>query len=98
MFNLKAVTTEVIALVMPDPQFDPAPAAPSGHSRALATALVRRADGQMALETVPADSAFARDMMATGCFRNGKPIIDPVSREIMGYELEMVKSPLAFMR
>lgn len=86
MFNSNAATSEVIAFLLPDSGPEPA------------TALVRKADGQISLEAVVPDSIFARDHLTTGCFRKANPIIDPVSREIMGYEMEMVQSPLAFMR
>jgi hypothetical protein len=33
---------------------------------------------------------FDEQIMTTGCFRRGKPIIDPVTREVMGYEMEMM--------
>lgn len=69
---------EIIALLLPET--GPGPA----------TALVRGADGQISLETVAQDGAVAWDAMQTGCFRNGKPIVDPVSREVMGYEMEML--------
>ena len=44
----------------------------------------------MSLQNVNPDSAFGRQAMRTGCFRRGKPIIDPVSRQMIGYEMEMV--------
>jgi hypothetical protein len=63
-----------------------------GEQRAerAATALVRNADGQMSLQNVNPDSAFGRRAMRTGYFRRGKPIIDPVSRQMIGYEMEQV--------
>jgi hypothetical protein len=81
MFNFNAANREIIALLLPETGPEPA------------TVLVRRADGQMALEAVARDSNFARESMTTGCFRRGKPIVDPVSREVMGYEMEMVPAP-----
>ncbi len=54
------------------------------------TALVRDAEGQMSLESIEPDSAFIDQIMSTGCFRRGKPIFDPVSRQVMGYEMEMI--------
>jgi hypothetical protein len=33
---------------------------------------------------------FAEQVVTTGCFRRGKPIIDPTTREVMGYEMEML--------
>jgi hypothetical protein len=60
-----------------------------------ATLLMRNADGQMSLRTVNPDSPFGRHAMRTGCFRRGKPIIDPVSRQMIGYEMEMVPNFLS---
>jgi hypothetical protein len=57
--------------------------------------LIRNADGQMSLQTVNPDSTLGQFAMSTGCFRKGAPIIDPVTRETLGYEMEMVASPLA---
>lgn len=81
MFNFNATTQEIIALLLPETGPEPA------------TALIRRADGQMSLEPVARDASFTRDQLTTGCFRRGKPILDPVSREVMGYEMEMVPAP-----
>jgi hypothetical protein len=93
MFNSTAATSEIIGLLLPDsdPSLNQVP--PNGRPLPQARALVRKADGQMALEVVAADSTISRDAMKTGCFRRGSPIIDPVSREIMGYEMEIVESP-----
>lgn len=81
MLNFNAANREIIALLLPETGPEPA------------TALVRRADGQMSLEPVTRDAGFAREALTTGCFRRGKPILDPVSREVMGYEMEMVPAP-----
>lgn len=52
--------------------------------------LVRRADGSVQLEPVTSEEEFERDTRATGCFRRGKPIRDPETREVIGYEMEQV--------
>jgi hypothetical protein len=49
----------------------------------------------MSLQTVNPDTTFGRYALTTDCFRRGKPIFDPVTRQILGYEMEMVRSPLA---
>ena len=82
--------SEVIALVMPDSE-----AGHPGRMPRAAQMLVRNAAGEMSLESVNMDTPLAQYAMATGCFRRGKPIFDPVSREVMGYEMEMMGSPLA---
>jgi hypothetical protein len=80
---------EVIALVLPDGE-----STLSARTRG-AQMLIRDADGQMSLQTVNPDSTLGQFAMTTGCFRNGKPIVDPVTRETLGYEMEMVASPFA---
>lgn len=83
---------KVIALLMPDSL-----AQDDDGSVQQATALIRDADGKMKLETVDEatrDDNFAAQMKDTGCFRRGKPIVDPVSRQVVGYELEMISDPL----
>jgi hypothetical protein len=78
---------EVVALVLPD--------ADSGRTNAHAQLLMRGADGQMWLQNVSPDSTLGQHAMSSGCFRQGAPIIDPVTRETVGYEMEAVASPLA---
>lgn len=90
MYNFNAATSELIGLLLPEPELDASPVPIKGRARTSATALVRKSDGQMALEPVAADDLAAREGLKTGCFRKSRPIIDPVSREIMGYEMEMV--------
>lgn len=83
---------EIIGMLMPEA--DNA----HGHERAeqaCATLLLRNPDGQMSLQTVSTDSTLGQFAMSTGYFRKGKPIFDPVSRQILGYEMEMVPCPLA---
>jgi len=33
--------------------------------------------------------------MSTGCFRRGKPIVDPLTHEHLGYEMEMIPQALS---
>ncbi len=81
--------SEVIAVLVPE-----ADAATERLPRA-ATMIVRRPDGQIVLETIDARVALARQAANTGCFRKGKPIIDPTSREVLGYEMEEVSCAIA---
>jgi hypothetical protein len=85
-FTMRA--SQIIALLLPDSYRDEKPAVEP------ATALLRDHEGRMSLEPVTADMAgetrFMEQMMTTGCFRRGKPIVDPTTRQIMGYEMEMV--------
>jgi len=66
-----------------------------GRRNAAAQMLLREADGRMRLQDVSPDSVMAKHAMSTGCFRRSKPIFDPVTREIMGYEMERVVQPLS---
>ena len=52
--------------------------------------LMRRPDGRMVLEEIDSDVEFLKKKPTTGCFRRGKPIFDPVTNEILGYEFEEV--------
>jgi hypothetical protein len=74
--------SEVIALLFPDPG-----QAPDG-STPLVTALVRDAQGLMELHHLRADKALLRKTRLAGRFNCGKPIVDPLTREVIGYEIE----------
>ena len=52
--------------------------------------LVRRADGRVVLEPVESLEEFERTARNTGCFRRGKPIRDPRTHDVIGYEMEQV--------
>jgi hypothetical protein len=52
--------------------------------------LVRHADGSVGLEPVESEEEFERIARASGCFRRGKPIRDPATHEVIGYEMELV--------
>ena len=52
--------------------------------------LVRHADGRVVLEPVEPQDEFAEAARTSGCFRRGKPIRDPRTREVIGYEMEQV--------
>jgi hypothetical protein len=87
------VNSEVIAMLLPD--LDSSGIRGSRD----ATLLVRSADGQMSIQTINADSTLGQHaMLETGCFRRGKPIFDPISQQTLGYEMEMIPSPLVALR
>jgi hypothetical protein len=44
----------------------------------------------MSLEAIESDEEFERTARTTGCFRRGKAIRDPETREVIGYEMEEV--------
>lgn len=80
-------TIEIIALVLSDAEER------RWHAGQLARGaqrLVRRADGQVVLEPVESEEEFERAARTTGCFRRGKPIHDPHTHEVIGYEMEQV--------
>lgn len=54
----------------------------------MATILVRSANGRMSMQPVDPDATLGHQALATGAFRKGNPIVDPVSRRIIGYEME----------
>jgi hypothetical protein len=41
------------------------------------------------------DAGFAHQAIQTGSFRRGGPIIDPVTKQTVGYEMERLPSPFA---
>jgi hypothetical protein len=86
---------QLIALLLPDTAGEPWTITALG-SQGGATALMRDAQGQIRLEkvTTPA-TGWSEQMLSTGCFKRGKPIVDPMTREVMGYEMEMVPNPIS---
>lgn len=78
---------EVIALVLGDATDRRWHAGQLGKG---AQRLVRTADGRVSLEPVESEEEFERTARTTGCFRRGKPIRDPRTHEVMGYEMEQV--------
>ena len=70
---------EVIAVLPPEDRAD---------GRFISKALVRLADGRMAIEELRGE--LARDLGELTRFRRSNPIIDPSTREVIGYEMEQV--------
>ncbi len=84
---------EVIAVVLPDGT----PETPGALRDFVATGtmlLVRHADGRMALEPARQNAAWM-DQAGTTSVGKRQPILDPVSREVVGYEMEMMTLPMA---
>lgn len=77
------MTTEVIALLMPDTDAGSAKA-----TRPVYRALVRRNDGAVVLEDVADTRQFADGRVPL--FREAEPIVDPRTRDVIGYELRPV--------
>lgn len=91
-------TPEVMAVVLPDGTTH------DMQNDYVATGtmlLVRYADGRLALEPVSHPSAWRETFQekemkaAAGYFRSTKPILDPYSREVVGYEMELKQLPIA---
>jgi hypothetical protein len=81
---------QVIALLMPETTVEVF-TDPNSFAQGV-TALLRDAEGKMSIEKV-SEATFMEQVMTTGCFRRGKAIVDPVSRQVMGYEMEMLAHP-----
>jgi hypothetical protein len=54
--------------------------------------LVREADGQVRSQQPNPESASGDCAIQTGAFRRGKRVVDPVTLETLGYEIEQLKS------
>lgn len=78
------VQPEVIALLFPEN----APAALGAVP--LVTALLRDAEGFMQLRHVKPDPTLLRKARVAGRINGGKPIVDPLTREVIGCEIEPI--------
>jgi hypothetical protein len=76
--SLHVMQSQIIALLVP-----------AGSRRA--TLLVRRGDGQFALQGIDARVASAT-RVAANWFRQGSPIVDPATSNIVGYEVSEVST------
>lgn len=50
--------------------------------------LLREANGDSATRTTSLADTFGQLAIQTGSFRRGDPIIDPVTRKTLGYEMQ----------
>ncbi len=78
---------EVIAVVLPPGAKE---AEPHNFVATGTMLLVRHADGRMSLEPTRRETMWIERARASGCVYKSRPIHDPVSREILGHELEMI--------
>ncbi len=85
---------EIIAVVLPDGTPD-TPAALRDFVATGTMLLVRHADGRVALEPARRNAAWLNQAAAEDSVGRLKAILDPVSREVMGYEMETVELPIA---
>jgi hypothetical protein len=80
---------EVIALLFPEPErMREVPV----HS---VLALVRDEQGFMEVKSLRPDVALIKRARVSGRVNCGKPILDPVTREVIGYEIEPIVLPAA---
>lgn len=80
---------EVIALLFPEPA-----RTPEGPVQSV-LALVRDEQGFVEIKSLRPDVALIRRARVTGRVNCGKPILDPVTREVMGYEIAPIVLPAA---
>jgi hypothetical protein len=80
---------EVIALLFPEPA-----RAREGTVQSV-LALVRDEQGLMEVKNLRPDVALIRRARLTGRVNCGTPILDPVTREVMGYEIDPIVLPAA---
>ena len=57
--------------------------------------LVREENGHISQQAASPESTFGHHAIQTGVFRRGAAIVDPVTRETLGYEMETVSSLVA---
>jgi hypothetical protein len=79
--------SEVIALLFPETQ------SPAEGVTPLVTALLRDAQGFIELRNLRPDSKLLRAARIAGRMQSGKPILDPRTREVIGYEIEPMALP-----
>lgn len=78
---------EVIALLFPESHPSPEGQTP------VVTALLRDAEGTMELRNLRPDKALLRAARLAGRLNSGTPIVDPHTREVIGYEIEPMAVP-----
>ena len=79
--------SEILALLFPEPSQSIDGTTP------LVTALLRNNEGFMELRRLRPDKAIIRQARVAGRFNCGKPILDPATREVIGYEIEPIAAP-----
>jgi hypothetical protein len=79
--------SEVIALLFPESH-------PSSDGQTtVVTALLRDEQGTMEVRRLRPDKALLRAARLAGRLNSGKPIVDPQTREVIGYEIEPMAVP-----
>lgn len=75
--------SEVLALLFPE---HGSGGKPSGQ----VMAVLQDAQGGLVLHSVVPDSSLLRRARIAGRYKSGTPIVDPHSREVIGYELDPI--------
>jgi hypothetical protein len=52
-------------------------------------------EGTAAPQAMDIAQTFAHQAVQTGSFRRGNPIVDPLTQQTVGYEMEALISPVA---
>jgi hypothetical protein len=81
------VQAEIIALLFPEK----GPTA--GGAVPFVTALMRDAEGLMELRRLAPEASLLGKARVAGRMNRGKPIVDPVTREVIGCEIEPLTDP-----
>ena len=76
--------SEVLALLFPEQSGG------SGKLSGQVMAVLQDAQGGLALHTVVPDSKLLRRARVSVRYKSGTPIVDPYSREVIGYELDPI--------
>lgn len=63
-----------------------------------ARVLIRENNGRISAQAATPDGTFADCAIQTGAFRRGNPIVDPITQETVGYEMEQLPNPLIASR
>lgn len=79
--------SEVIALLLPEKVQS------NGGAMPFATALLRDAEGLIELRSLVPDASLLQRALFAGRMNRGKPIVDPVTREVIGCEIEPLADP-----
>jgi hypothetical protein len=81
------VQAEIIALLFPEK----GPTA--GGAAQFVMALMRDAEGLMELRRLAPEASLLGKARVAGRMNRGKPIVDPVTREVIGCEIEPLTDP-----
>ncbi|HET7202237.1 MAG TPA: hypothetical protein VFI92_02605 [Steroidobacteraceae bacterium] len=84
MMTAQITPDEILALLVPEPPT-------RGQPAKMATAVVRDPQGGLMLQSVVPNRALLKRALIAVRANDGTPILDPVTREVIGYEL----APLA---